>query len=101
MVASATRSQRVLRGRHPHRPGILAASPRRLDRGQGRILRKLIVGEAIPTDVTRQDDVVVEWGGSNSWAIGMQCCLNTAVAQLLAFFPIHAGRSAPRLTFPR
>jgi|SRR5208337_2080105 len=49
-------------------------------------LRKLIVGEAIPTDVTRQDDVVVEWHGLKQLDDRDAVLVDVVVAQLLAFF---------------
>jgi len=49
-------------------------------------LRKLIVGEAIPTDVTRNDDVVVECGGLKQLGDRNAVLVDAVVAQLLAFF---------------
>jgi len=49
-------------------------------------LRKLIVGEAIPTDVIRPDDVVVECGGLKQLGDGNAVLVDAVVAQLLAFF---------------
>ena len=49
-------------------------------------LRKLIVGEAIPTDVTRKDDVVVECGGLKLLGDRNAVLVDAVVAQLLAFF---------------
>jgi tagatose-6-phosphate ketose/aldose isomerase len=49
-------------------------------------LRKLIVGEAIPTDVTRQGDVVVECGGLKPLGDRNAVLVDTVLAQLLAFF---------------
>jgi tagatose-6-phosphate ketose/aldose isomerase len=49
-------------------------------------LRKLIGGETIPTDVTRQGDVVVECGGLKQLGDRNAVLVDTVVAQLLAFF---------------
>jgi len=49
-------------------------------------LRKLIVGEAIPTDVTRPEDVVVECRGLKQLGDGNAVLVDAVVAQLLAFF---------------
>ena len=49
-------------------------------------LRKLIVGEAIPADVTRPDDVVVECRGLKQLGDQNAVLVDAVVAQLLAFF---------------
>ena len=49
-------------------------------------LRKLIVGEAIPTEVTRKDDVVIECGGLKQLGDRNAVLVDAVVAQVLAFF---------------
>lgn len=49
-------------------------------------LRKLIVGEAIPADVTRADDVLVECRGLKQLGDGNAVLVDAVVAQLLALF---------------
>ena len=49
-------------------------------------LRKLIVGEAIPTDVTGPEDVVVECRGLKQLGDRNAVLVDAVVAQLLAFF---------------
>jgi tagatose-6-phosphate ketose/aldose isomerase len=49
-------------------------------------LRKLIVGEAVPSDVTRNDDVVVECSGLKQLGDRNAVLVDAVVAQLLAFF---------------
>lgn len=51
-----------------------------------RRMRKLIVGEAIPTDVAGPEDVVVECRGLKQLGDRNAVLVDAVVAQLLAFF---------------